>query len=97
MRFAVAGIYDLCRGSTPILTWVPWTARSTARGRNVSTILRQLWLLKTPKGRESLEIFAPPPYRRGLNHNSFRPRFPALVPCSQPRLTGVRKALQRGH
>jgi hypothetical protein len=36
-------------------------------------------LLKTPKGRESLEIFAPPPYRRGHDHNSFRPRFPALV------------------
>ena len=43
-----------------------------------------LWLLKTPKGQESLEIFAPAPYRRGHDYNSFRPRFPALVPCSQP-------------
>ena len=41
-----------------------------------------LCLLKTPKGRKSLEIFAPPPYRRGHDYNSFRPRFPALVPCS---------------
>ena len=36
--------------------------------------------IETPKGREGLEIFAPPPYRRGHDHNSFRPRFPALVP-----------------
>jgi hypothetical protein len=36
-------------------------------------------VLKTPKGRESLENFAPPPYRRGHDHNSVRPRFPALV------------------
>src|SRR5882762_854125 len=50
----------------------------------------RLCLVKTPKGRESLEIFAPPPYRRGHGHNSFHPRFPALVPCSQPRLTGAR-------
>jgi hypothetical protein len=50
---------------------------------------KDLCLLKTPKGQESLEIFAPPPYRRGHDHNSFRPRFPALVPCSQPRLTGA--------
>jgi hypothetical protein len=37
-------------------------------------------LLKTPKGRESPENFAPPPYRRGHDHNSVRLRFPALVP-----------------
>lgn len=37
-------------------------------------------LLKTPKGRESPENFAPPPYRRGHDHNSVRPRFPGLVP-----------------
>jgi hypothetical protein len=48
-----------------------------------------LCLLKTPKRRERLEIFAPPPYRRGHDHDSFRPRCPALVPCSQPRLTGA--------
>jgi hypothetical protein len=35
-----------------------------------------LWLLKTPKGRKRLEIFASPPYRRGHAHNSFRLRFP---------------------
>jgi Copper chaperone PCu(A)C len=46
-------------------------------------------LLKTLKGRESLEIFTPPPYRRGHDHNSFRPRFTALVPCSQPRFIGA--------
>jgi hypothetical protein len=47
----------------------------------------QLCLLKTPKGRESLENFGPQPYRR--YHNSFRSRFLAFVPCSQPRLTGA--------
>jgi hypothetical protein len=47
-------------------------------------------VLKTSKGRECLEIFAPPPYRRGHDHNYFRVRFPALVPCSQPRVTGAR-------
>src|ERR1700730_7739747 len=31
-----------------------------------------LCLLKTPKGRESLEIFAPPPYRRGHGHGGVR-------------------------
>ena len=41
-----------------------------------------LCLLKTPEGRESLEIFVPPPYCRGHGHNSFRARFPALVPYS---------------
>ena len=34
-------------------------------------------MLKTPKVREGPEIFAPPPYRRGHDHNSFRRRFPA--------------------
>jgi hypothetical protein len=34
----------------------------------------RLCLLKSPKGREKLEIFAPAPYRRGYDHNSFRPR-----------------------
>src|SRR5664279_4803736 len=32
-----------------------------------------LCLLKTPKGQESLEMFAPPPYRREHDHNSFYP------------------------
>jgi hypothetical protein len=53
------------------------------------SVIGTLCLLKTPKGQESLEIFAPPPYRPGHDHNSFRPRFYALVPCSPPRLTGV--------
>jgi hypothetical protein len=35
-------------------------------------------LLKTPKGRERLEIFAPPPYRRGHHHDSFHHRFNML-------------------
>ena len=37
-----------------------------------------LCLLKTPKDRERLEIFASPPYPCRHDHNSFRPRFPAL-------------------
>jgi hypothetical protein len=41
-------------------------------------------VLKTAKGRESLENFAPPPYRRGHDRNSVRPRFPALVPLICP-------------
>ena len=32
-----------------------------------------LCLLKTSKGQESLEMFAPPPYRREHDHNSFYP------------------------
>ena len=48
-----------------------------------------LCLLKTPKGQESLEIFVPPSYCRGHGHNSFRARFPVLVPYSLPRLTGA--------
>jgi hypothetical protein len=53
--------------------------------------LRRLCLLKTPRGRESLEIFASPPYPHGHDHNSFAPRFPALVPCSQPQVTVPRR------
>jgi hypothetical protein len=30
----------------------------------------------------SLEILAAPPYRRGHDHDSFRTRFTALLPCS---------------
>jgi hypothetical protein len=44
---------------------------SCIQGRAI--LPERLCLLKTPKGRESLEIFAPPPYRRGHDHNSFRP------------------------
>src|SRR5260370_39847345 len=47
-------------------------------------------MLKTPKRRESLEILAPPPYRRGHDHDSFRPCFPAFFPRSSPRLPGTR-------
>src|SRR5205809_1295202 len=39
-------------------------------------------LLKTPKRRESLEIFAPPPYRGGHDHHDFRFHFAALIPLS---------------
>src|ERR1700692_2366858 len=35
-------------------------------------------LLKTPKPRASLEIFAPPPYRLGYDHNCVRPPFRSL-------------------
>ena len=34
-------------------------------------------MLKTPKCRESLEILASRPYRRGHDRDSFRRRFPA--------------------
>ena len=50
----------------------------------------RLCLLKTPKGRERLEIFAPPPYRRGHDHDSFRRRFHTRLPASAPRLPGTR-------
>jgi hypothetical protein len=36
---------------------------------------RDLSMLKTPKRWESLEICAPPPYRRGHDHDSFHRRF----------------------
>ena len=49
-----------------------------------------LCLLKTPKDRERLEIFAPPPYRRGHDHGSFHRRFPTRLPASSPRLPGTR-------
>jgi hypothetical protein len=42
-------------------------------------------LLKTPGDRESLEIFVPPPYRRGHDYDSFRLRFAALLPPSKTR------------
>src|ERR1700730_15667312 len=50
----------------------------------------RLCLLKTPKGRKRLEIFAPPPYRRGHNHDSFHRRFHTRLPASSPRLLGTR-------
>jgi len=40
----------------------------------------EVWLLKTPKGRKKLEIFAPPPYRSGHDHNSFRCPFRKSCP-----------------
>ena len=40
-------------------------------------------LFKTPKGRERPEIFAPPPYRRGHDHNSFHRRFHIRLPASR--------------
>ena len=45
-----------------------------------------LCLLKTPKDRERLEIFAPPPYRRGDDRDSFRRRFHNRLSASSPRL-----------
>jgi hypothetical protein len=41
-----------------------------------------LSMLKTSMCRERLEIFAPPPYRGGHDHDDFRFRFAALVPLS---------------
>src|ERR1035437_9765388 len=56
------------------------------RLRNENAALKKgassVCLLKTPEDRESLEIFVPPAYCRGHGHNSFRARFPALVPYS---------------
>jgi hypothetical protein len=45
-----------------------------------------LSMLKTPKHRASLEIFAPPPYRLGYDHDYVRPPFRPLFPLSSPRL-----------
>ena len=41
-----------------------------------------LWLLKTPKRAEILEISAYPPYPCRHDHISFRPRFAARLPLS---------------
>ena len=53
-------------------------------GKNSIVIARALplSLLKTPNRSENLEIFATSPYRRGHDHDSFGPRFPAFLPCS---------------
>src|SRR5229473_3566094 len=59
-------------------------------------ILAHIWhpvrlcLRKTPKDRERLEIFAPPPYGRGHDHDSFHRRFRTRLPASSPRLPGTR-------
>jgi hypothetical protein len=45
-----------------------------------------LSMVKTPKRRASLEIFAQPPYRSWYDHDSFRPRFRTLFPLWSPRL-----------
>src|SRR5216684_7146303 len=49
------------------------------QGRELSGLLS---LHKTPNRGENLEIFASPSYRRGHDHDSFGPGFPALLPCS---------------
>jgi len=41
-----------------------------------------VWLLKTPKRAEILEISAYPPYPCRHDHISFRPRFAALLPLA---------------
>src|SRR6202047_2735788 len=58
--------------------------------RALETSPSMVCLLKTPKGRERLEIFAPPPYRRGHDHDSFHRRFHTGLPASSPRLLGTR-------
>jgi len=45
-------------------------------------VFGQVWLLKTPKRAELLEISAYPPYHCRHDHVSFRPRFAALLPLS---------------
>jgi hypothetical protein len=42
--------------------------------KHFSQGIGDLCLLKSRKGREGLEIFVPPPYHRGHDHNSCRPR-----------------------
>ena len=56
-------------------------------GRVASEALRRgqvspLCLLKTRKRRASVALLVPRPYRRGHDHASVRPWFPALVPAS---------------
>ena len=50
--------------------------------RENSVMLHMLWLLKTPKRAEILEISAYPPYPCRHDHISFRPRFAALFSLS---------------
>jgi len=71
-----------------VVSLLSFRLRSRA-GLELELVTLRLCLLKTPEGRESLEIFVPPPYCHGHGHNSFRARFPALVPYSLPRLTGA--------
>src|ERR1700704_2618244 len=52
--------------------------------------LEPLSLLKTPKSPASVAFLAPQSYRHRHDHASVRPRFPALIPGSQPRLAGTR-------
>src|ERR1700736_572284 len=58
---------------TGIATASP-SGRLGAAGREEARDAGKAARLKTPKGREGVEIFAPPPYRRGHDRNSFRPR-----------------------
>ena len=55
-----------------------------------------LCLLKTPKDRERLEIFASPPYRRGHDHDSFHRRFHTRLPASSPGICTDRQAKDPG-
>jgi hypothetical protein len=50
----------------------------------------RLCLLKTRKGLRKARDFAPSPYRRGHDSDSFHRRFHPLVPFSKPRLPGTR-------
>src|SRR5260370_1812356 len=45
---------------------------------------------KLQKDQESIEFSAPQSYRHQHDHPSIRPRFPALIPGSQPRFAGAR-------
>jgi hypothetical protein len=56
----------------------------------LETAASWLSLLKTVKHRENLEIFSHPRHTVGWHdHDSIRSRLPALVPRSQPRVTGA--------
>jgi hypothetical protein len=52
------------------------------KGRCSNRMRQWLSLLRTPKRRESLEIFTPLRYRRGHDDDSFRPGFDARLPRS---------------
>jgi outer membrane immunogenic protein len=62
----------------------PFTVGTTSSIRDhiVRVGLNYLSLLRTPKCRESLEIFMPPRYRRGHDDDSFRPGFDPRLPRS---------------
>ena len=78
-----AAYYNEMRTHVSLGKDAPVTRPIERRGDIVAyPVLGGLCLLKTPNCGEKIEIFASPPYRRGHDHDSFCPGFPALLPCS---------------